>query len=86
MSVKYDLEGRIDRVKADLQLEIKEVRVEMKDLQLGIYRMIWIAAGAHDRGGDPAAVLLAARVIPIGDAVTGVVLFLEVCSPSFTSP
>jgi len=46
MSVKYDLEGRIDRVKADLQLEIKEVRVEMKDLQLGVFRMIWIAAGA----------------------------------------
>jgi len=31
--------GELMSVKHDLQ-------VEMKDLQLGIYRMIWIAAGA----------------------------------------
>lgn len=33
-------------VKHDLQVEIKDLRVEMKEVQLGIFRMIWIAAGA----------------------------------------
>ena len=39
-------QGDLMSVKHDLQGEIKDLRVEMKDMQLGIFRMIWIAAGA----------------------------------------
>ena len=42
MSVKHDLQMGMK----DLQMEMKGMRVEMKDVQLGIFRMIWIAVGA----------------------------------------
>ena len=46
MSVKYDLERKIDRLDGKIDRVKADLLVQMKDVQLGVVRMIWIAAGA----------------------------------------
>ena len=46
--VKTELEGRIDRLDTDLKAEIEgvraDLRVGLKDVQVGMLRIVWTAA------------------------------------------
>ena len=46
MSAKYDLERKIDRLDGKIDQVKADLQVQMKGVQLGVIRMIWIAAGA----------------------------------------
>ena len=46
MSAKYDLERKIDRLDGKIDQVKADLQVQMKGVQLGVVRMIWIAAGA----------------------------------------
>ncbi len=46
MSAKYDLERKIDRLDGKIDRVKADLLVQMKGVQLGVVRMIWIAAGA----------------------------------------
>ena len=45
MAAKYDLERRIDRLDGKIDQVKADLQVQMKGVQLGVVRMICIAAG-----------------------------------------